>query len=762
VAEIQASILKYRWVPIPLYIIIIVFAEINGIRFVKENTILLLILNLVFNTFASFLVIYLLSRSFLINGRIALVLFSCAALIWGLAGPLSAIFGNEDPNTTVTIYNLSVIVAAVLYLSGAYIWSKQKMSIKFPGIWLTVSLFLILVLITLIVILTTSGKTPVFYIEHEGGTRLRYIVLIISTLLFIFTAIILRASSKFLHLSSIYWYSIALGLLSIGFMAIMLQNRMGDFLNWTGRSAQFLGGLYIIIAAFTLVKETNAWERSIEFDLNSKRQLAENALRYKEERYRQIVELAGEAIVITDEKFNITEWNRAAEILYGWTADEVIGKNSRNILRSNIQESELKKLLNDLTEQGMILYEATQHRKDNSIIVIEARLSVIKENNDKISGYIAMNRDITERKKAEQLLRESERRLNIALENANIGLWEWDFRKNELIWDERSERMYGLMPGTFGKTLEAFEDLVNEEDLPRLRTAYKNSIEKGVPYEAIFRIRSDENTRYISAKAFVRKNEFGQSDSMLGVCFDITALKQDSEKAIFKLNEELSRSNRDLENFAYIASHDLQEPLRMVTSFTQLLQQRYSDKLDEDANTFIKYAVDGSKRMYDLINGLLAYSRITTKGNSFMKVDMNEVAGMAVDNLKIRIDESKTIINCHDLPEVFADKNQMMQVLQNLLENAIKFCRQNPVVEISAKTIEDFYVISVKDNGIGIQEAYFDRIFRIFQRLHTTEYKGTGLGLALCRQIIERHGGRIWVESTPGIGSAFSFTMPRT
>lgn len=583
-AKFFALLSKYAWVPIPLFLIAIVIAKTSGLEYARENTLLLLILNLIFNTFASLLIIYLISRSFLVSGRIALVLFNCAALAWGFAGSLSAIFGNHDPNTTITIYNLSICMAAIFYLSGAYTWSRQKQSIKFPGIWLTISFSVTLIIIAFIVILAISGNTPLFFIEHEGGTPVRYYVLILSIVLFISTAILLSKSAKALNLTSLKWYSIALGLLSIGLFAVMLQHRLGDFLNWTGRSAQFLGGAYMIVAAFALVKETNVWELSIEFELNSKR----NALRKKEERYRQIVELAGEAIVITDEKFIITEWNRAAETLYGWTAKEVIGKRSQDILRSNIQGSEFKQLLNDLAQKGIVFSEVTQQKKDNSTVLIESRLSVIKENNIKISGYIAMNRDITERKKAEQqLLKDEEnlkhakdeiershKRLDIALENANIGLWEWDFIKNELIWDERSERMFGLMPGTFGKTLEAFEDLVNEEDLPRLRIAYKNSIEKGVPYESVFRIRASGNPRYISSKAFVVRNQYGNPQNMMGVCFDVTAFREDSDKAILKLNEELSRSNRDLENFAYVASHDLQEPLRMVTSFTQLLQKK--------------------------------------------------------------------------------------------------------------------------------------------------------------------------------------------
>ncbi|HEX2976209.1 MAG TPA: PAS domain S-box protein [Bacteroidales bacterium] len=780
-ARILPLVSRFAWMPIPLLLIVIVLGKMLAFGYVNENTLLLLILNLVFNSSASLLIIYLTGRSFLISGRISLVLFSCAALIWGFAGSLSAIFGKADPNTTVTIYNLSVLLSAILYLAGAFLWSRQKLSIKFPGIWLTVSFFITFALIALIVLLAISGRTPLFFIEDKGGTPLRYYVLILCTVLFVSTAIRLKVSEKSLGLKSLYWYSIALGLLSIGFLAIMLQLRMGDFLNWTGRTAQFLGGIYMTIAAITLVKETNVWELSIEFELNRKRQLAETALRKSEGRYQQIVELAGEGIIITDENFLITEWNKAAEMLYGWTAREVLGKNSHEILRSGIGESELLHLLED--PSGIIEYETITHKKDGTPLDVVVRLSVIRNEDGNVTGYISINHDITERKRAEQELRKNEerfrimgeklkyakdelewsqKRLNIALENANIGLWEWKFAENELLWDEKTERMFGFTPGTFGKSLDAFEELVQDEDLQRVRTAYRNCIENGTPFEVVYRIKSAENSKYISAKAFISKDEDERPHSMVGVCFDITAFREDTDKAIIKLNQELTRSNRDLENFAYVASHDLQEPLRMVTSFTQLLQMRYDDKLDMEGREYINYAVDGSKRMYELLNALLSYSRVGTRGKEFTWTDMNIVLSKVKANLIIKLQEMQAIVEWDELPGIMADENQMVQLMQNLVENGIKFSKNKPEITISSRDEETCHVFSVKDKGIGIEPQYYERIFRIFQRLHgKNEYGGMGIGLSICQRIVERHGGKIWVESVPEKGSTFFFSIPK-
>ncbi|MEH2446599.1 MAG: GAF domain-containing protein [Nostoc sp.] len=241
-------------------------------------------------------------------------------------------------------------------------------------------------------------------------------------------------------------------------------------------------------------------------------------------------------------------------------------------------------------------------------------------------------------------------------------------------------------------------------------------------------------------------------------------------------SQELTRSNADLEQFAYVASHDLQEPLRMVTSYLQLLEQRYKNKLDANADQFITYAVDGARRMQTLINDLLNYSRVSTRGQPFMLVDCNVVLQGAIANLQLAIADTKAVVTHDPLPEVMADATQLTQVFQNLIANAIKFCQnQQPQIHIGVAKGDanldgeslnvipsaDEWLFWVCDNAIGLESQYAERIFIIFQRLHgRSKYPGTGIGLAICKKIIERHGGRIWVESKPGQGSTFYFTIP--
>ncbi len=226
--------------------------------------------------------------------------------------------------------------------------------------------------------------------------------------------------------------------------------------------------------------------------------------------------------------------------------------------------------------------------------------------------------------------------------------------------------------------------------------------------------------------------------------------------------EELARSNEELEQFAYVSSHDLQEPLRMISSYLQLLQRRYQGNLDEKADKYIYYAVDGASRMQNLINDLLEFSRVTTRAGEPEPTDSEFVLNQVLSNLDLYIKENKATVSHDSLPEVMADTTQLAQVFQNLIANGIKFhSEEAPKIHISAEKKANEWIFSVQDNGIGIDPQYSEKIFEVFKRLHKKEeYPGTGIGLAICKKIVERHGGRIWVESELGKGSTFYFTLP--
>jgi PAS domain S-box-containing protein len=280
-------------------------------------------------------------------------------------------------------------------------------------------------------------------------------------------------------------------------------------------------------------------------------------------------------------------------------------------------------------------------------------------------------------------------------------------------------------------------------------------------YEKEYR-RKDGTVFPVELRAFLLRDASGQPGNIWGIARDITARKS-IESRLQKVVEDLARSNQELEQFAYIASHDLQEPLRMVASYTQLLAERYENQLDDKAKLYIGYAVDGALRMQQLINDLLTYSRLNTRAKAPELVDVNNVVFDVFRNLQVAIDESRASVTTDELPTLRADASQLVQVFQNLIANALKFRRDEPPhIRVSARDDGQYWCFSVQDNGIGIEAKYAERVFVIFQRLHTRqEYPGTGIGLAVCKRVVDRHGGKLWFESEPGKGTTFFFTLPK-
>lgn len=497
-------------------------------------------------------------------------------------------------------------------------------------------------------------------------------------------------------------------------------------------------------------------------------------------RFYQILSGIKNAFTLISDKNKVELVNQAFCDMFGFTGspNELINLSSEEMIRKVMNsfknpEAAVERI-NDIVKAGQ------------QVIGEEIRMANGKfYNRDFIPIYIGKERygrlwlynDITELKHTEAALRLSQEKLRLALRNSleanekldlaleygNIGVWYWNIKTDEVFIDERMGKMFGLQSGSSGRTYKDFNDLVNKEDMAHIRNSIRNTLEKDQPFETIFRIKAGERrVKYISSKAFVTKNAEGKPLTITGVCYDITELKKGTETLVSKLNEELLRSNKELQSFAYIASHDLQEPLRMVTSFTQLLAMQYKDSLDNKAMEYIDFAVNGAKRMYNLLNDLLAYSRIQTEGKEFARIDLNNILVNVIGDLSLIIEERKAVIQIDKLPIISADSSQMIILFQNLISNSIKFSKGSPRIYISCRSEADQYIFSVKDDGIGIEAQYFERIFHIFQRLLPKDnYEGTGIGLALCKRIVECHGGRIWVESTPGKGSTFFFTIAK-
>jgi PAS domain S-box-containing protein len=336
-----------------------------------------------------------------------------------------------------------------------------------------------------------------------------------------------------------------------------------------------------------------------------------------------------------------------------------------------------------------------------------------------------------------------------AADDAVIGN---DMEGNIITWNGGARRLYGYSAEeAIGRSEAMLIPLEMPDELPQILATIRRG--ETMEHHETVRVRKDGKRLDVSFTLSPIKDGQGKITGIAGIARDITAAKQ--------LEAELKRSNAELEQFAYVASHDLQEPLRAMSGTVQLLQRRYQGQLDERADEIITHAVAAVSRMQTLISDLLAFSRLARHGNAFAPTDFDTVLRDVCANLEVAIAESGAVITHDALPQVIADASQLRQLMQNLLSNAIKFRSKQPLhVHISARREQNAWLFSVRDNGLGIETQYFERIFIVFQRLHTRdEYPGTGIGLAVCKKIVERHGGCIWVESEADKGTTFHFTI---
>jgi PAS domain S-box-containing protein len=365
------------------------------------------------------------------------------------------------------------------------------------------------------------------------------------------------------------------------------------------------------------------------------------------------------------------------------------------------------------------------------------------------------------REQAEADLWESQQQLQAILDNSPAVIFVVDKQNRHLL----SNRSYENLLSTTNKQLigKSIYDVWGAEFADAYATVNKQVLDQclSIETEEVAPLEDGLHTYLVNKFPLLDAN--GVPYAVCGISTDITERKR-TEQKLEQLTTDLKRSNQELEQFAYVASHDLQEPLRAITGFTQLLRQDYQNQLDESAQEYMSYIVDGATRMRQLIQDLLTYCRLGTDHQEFLPIDCNAVVRQAIANLEVAIADSNATVTHESLPTIKANKTQLIQLFQNLISNAVKFRHDEPPqVHIYAQLRNQEWLFCVRDNGIGIESKYLTRIFDVFKRLHSrTEFSGTGIGLAICKKIIERHGGSIWAESQPGLGTTFYFKIPLT
>jgi len=512
---------------------------------------------------------------------------------------------------------------------------------------------------------------------------------------------------------------------------------------------------WVLVSSKALLDKDGKFAGSLSMltDITGRKQAEE-----KIQTLANIVKSSSDAIITKSLDGIITSWNEGAEQIYGYLAEEVLGKNV-SILEPYNLKGEIKYFSEKIIKGERIQhYETSRLKKDGTIIYVSVTLSPVFDASGELVALSAIIRDITENIKAKEALRLSSI-YNRSLIEASL---------DPLVTIGHDGKITDVNTSTEFVTGYSRDELIGTDftnyftEPEKAKNGYQEVFNEGFVSDYALEIRHrNGSTTPVLYNASVYKDESGEVIGVFAAARDITERKK-TEKILKLKLEELALSNAELEQFAYVASHDLQEPLRMVVSYLQLLQRRYQGKLDEKADKFIYFAVYGASRMQSLINDLLELSRVTTGAREPEPKDCEFILNQVLSDLELFIKENKVTVSHDPLPEVMADYTQLVQLFQNLIVNGIKFHgKEAPKIHISAEKIASEWVFSVRDNGIGIDPQYSEKIFEVFKRLHKKEeYPGTGIGLAICKKIIERHGGHIWVESELGKGSTFCFTLP--
>jgi PAS domain S-box-containing protein len=495
----------------------------------------------------------------------------------------------------------------------------------------------------------------------------------------------------------------------------------------------------------------------LKIEIKQKEQV-QKKLKHSREKYRSIFQHAGIGIFQSTPQGRFFNVNQTFAQMFGYQSPEEMINDIQHIGHQIYTEPGRRREILEILQnaQGVVKVENDFVKKNGEKWVANLNLRVVRDDKGDPLYFEGFVEDITQRRNMEVALRKSESKYRTIFENTGTA--------TVLIQEDTSLSLVNTefvrLTGFSQEEVEgkSWIEFVAEDFRERMMKYHLlRTMDKSAPKNYEFRFIRKDGT---IGDAYLTIESIPGTSQRIASIIDITDRKK-SEKELRNLNQKLKESNVALEQFASVASHDLQEPLRMIISFLGLLERRYGDKLDPEAHEFIEFASDGAIRMKKMIRDLLTYSRLTTREKDLAEVDCQRILDQVLMNLKVGIEESKVTITNDPLPVLIADYSQLSHLFQNLISNAIKYRGQdNLKIHISAQKEDNEWLFTVEDNGMGIDPKYTERIFTIFQRLHGMECPGTGMGLAICKKVVERHDGHIWVDSEVGKGSKFHFTIP--
>lgn len=736
---------RWAWLPIPLILLAMLGLRIAGLRDSYDSTYLAITLNFIFVTLVSGYVAYLVARGYLVRSASGLLLLGCGVVIWGAAGVVSNAAAQGNANISVTIHNSCAYLSAFCHLAGAVLSLRPKRSMQAPSLWLPAAYGLALGAVVVVTVATLAGWTPVFFVQGRGGTAVRQFILGSAIVMFLFTALLLSAMSRRPLSPFLYWYSLALVAIAVGLFGVMIQLSRGSLLGWLGRTAQFLGGIYMLLAAFASLRESRFWGISLEA-----------ALQLSEERYRRLFESMQEGFILGEviwgddgkpEDFRFLEVNTAFQVLLGHNRKTMIGRTYRELFASESFEYWIRHL-------SSVAVSGAPVRLDRYSRLTQRHYELFAFS-PRPGQIAALFSDITERKMAEEALRQSEERFRIALADSQITVYTHD----------RDLRYTWIYNPPFGLDAEEMLGKKDEELLPL------ESVQSLIEFKRQVLITGRGQRKQITPLIKGVRHAYDVTAEPLrdgaGAIQGITVATMDITQTV-QAKEAAEAASRAKSQFLASMSHELRTPMNAILGMTDLA---LNQELPASARDFLNTARESASQLMELLNEILDFSRIEAGRFELEYIPFNpaEVIEQVVKTLKVRATE-KGLELVFEVgrsipPRLKGDPMRLRQVLTNLVGNAIKFTHQGRIVlRADAESEEAGQVrlkFSVTDTGIGIAPEHQEKIFDAFTQADastTRLYGGSGLGLAISQRLVHCMGGRIWLESQVGQGSTFYFT----
>ncbi len=723
---------------------------------------LLPILNVLLISLVSMIVARIALRSYVATGLLNALFLGTAVIPSGvgalIAGLLVHIPGKI--NVAVTSHNFGMFLSALIHFAGAllvYFRSDRMVRTRNRRLVAWTAYLLVALIVTSAYLASRAGRSPLFFTPEHGGTLLRKITLAVAIAFYLASGLLFMSNGRWGRVEFLFWYALALFAMGAGLLIISMAPIVGGVVSWCGRAFQYVSGIYFLIAVWSTVRTTRyrgiSLERSIAGFFQESRAF-----------FRDVFDALSDAVIAVDRGDRVVLWNDAACSLFGYSRKEAMGARlSRLVLDRGAAEADLvgswartkaRREPEEITfrcKNGELFTgELTHSRRDTAVGKMD----------------ILVVRDVSERRRHEILRLEQHKLLEAVLGQAPDAIVVYD-TEGKLLFLNQAARALGLEEhARSGEGFAAFDSICLAEKKPGNRQSSQQKFRdvlagKDVcPFEAQVRRRGGAVDLLVSAAPL--HSQDGRIIGATAVLSDVTALKT-MEEQLRRRAAELERVNLELEEFTYVSSHDLKEPLRTIVNYIQILQADYGNRLDGEAGQIMAGVVGAAGRMRRLIGDLLMYSRAGKEKRRTSSADLKPVLDQVLLNLRGTMEKLGARVESGDLPAVHADSTELSQLFQNLIANSLKYRGEEPPkIRIWFEPHDDGMVlIGLRDNGIGIAARHHQRIFRAFQRLHGRgRYEGTGIGLAICKKVVEGYGGRIWVESTPGSGSTFYFTLP--